>query len=201
MTKQDRAVRTRAALIRSAATEFDRSGYAGASMSQITKTAGLSTGALTFHFSSKSELADAVVTRARAQVVDVLDEVALNTKGTAMDRLGAVVIALARALHDDVEVRGAARLEQERPRNAPNWSADWYPVIRHLAGLACRSGDLPGSVRSDQVAALAALFVRGADLHGRTHRGHDPGGCPFEEFADLWSIARRGLLAASDPTA
>ncbi|WP_159062215.1 TetR family transcriptional regulator, partial [Streptomyces caniscabiei] len=60
MAKQERAVRTRENLIRSAAEVFDREGYAVASITTISARAGVSNGALHFHFASKAALAEAV---------------------------------------------------------------------------------------------------------------------------------------------
>ncbi|MFF3291702.1 TetR family transcriptional regulator [Streptomyces sp. NPDC003023] len=197
MTKQDRALRTRTALIRAAATEFERSGYAGASMHQITRTAGMSTGALTFHFDSKGDVADAVVERARGVVGAVLDDVRTRTEDRPpMERLGALVVALARTVYEDVEVRGAARLEQERPDEGPTWSTDWYPAVCHLAGQAHSAGDTPATARPGLVAALAALFIRSADTYRRTQ--HPAADGSLEEFVLLWAMAQRGILAA-DP--
>ncbi|MGW1223275.1 TetR family transcriptional regulator, partial [Streptomyces californicus] len=48
MTKQERAARTRQALIRSAAAVFEQHGYAQARLAQISSGAGVSTGALHF---------------------------------------------------------------------------------------------------------------------------------------------------------
>lgn len=64
MAKQERAVRTRESLIRSAAETFYREGFAVASLSVISAQAGVSSGALHFHFASKAALADAVETAA-----------------------------------------------------------------------------------------------------------------------------------------
>ncbi|CAM5724103.1 TetR family transcriptional regulator OS=Streptomyces microflavus OX=1919 GN=HUT09_00685 PE=4 SV=1 [Streptomyces microflavus] len=50
MTKQVRAARTRQALIRSAAIVFEQHGYGQARLALISSGAGVSTGALHFHF-------------------------------------------------------------------------------------------------------------------------------------------------------
>jgi AcrR family transcriptional regulator len=48
--KQERAVQTRESLLRAAAEVFDEYGYSGASINRILKRAGLTAGALYFHF-------------------------------------------------------------------------------------------------------------------------------------------------------
>ncbi|MCP3820212.1 TetR family transcriptional regulator [Streptomyces sp. A3M-1-3] len=194
MSSQDRAERTRSVLIQAAAIEFDRSGYAGAAIRQITTTAGLTTGALTFHFDSKRDLADAVVAEAQQAVRTVLDA-CVPKAGAPLDRLTAVVVGLVRALEQDVVMRAAARLGHEREAALENWSADWRPALDALAGEADRAGDLPADVRPHEVADLAALFIRGADLHPRRREcGQDASG--VEQFVPLWRIAHRGMTVA-----
>jgi AcrR family transcriptional regulator len=59
--KQERAVRTREAIIRAAAEMFDELGYHGASISMIMERAGVTQGGMYFHFKSKQALAHAVM--------------------------------------------------------------------------------------------------------------------------------------------
>ncbi|TPQ24137.1 TetR family transcriptional regulator [Streptomyces sporangiiformans] len=60
MAKQERAVHTRKALIESAAELFSKHGFEVASLSMISARAGVSNGALHFHFASKAALGAAV---------------------------------------------------------------------------------------------------------------------------------------------
>ena len=60
MVKQERAARTRQALIQAAAEVFAEEGFVTASLSTISRRAGVSNGALHFHFANKGMLADAV---------------------------------------------------------------------------------------------------------------------------------------------
>src|ERR1700760_667721 len=61
VVKQERAERTRETIIRAAASIFERDGFAAAPLSGITRRATVTKGALYFHFSSKRELAQAVI--------------------------------------------------------------------------------------------------------------------------------------------
>lgn len=58
--KQERAVHTRQSLIRSAAEAFERHGYVRTSLAEISSSAGVSTGALHFHFENKAAIASTV---------------------------------------------------------------------------------------------------------------------------------------------
>lgn len=63
---QQRAIKTRAAVIAAAAHEFAERGYAGASINSIIANSTSTKGALYFHFSSKEALAEAVLDNVRA---------------------------------------------------------------------------------------------------------------------------------------
>lgn len=61
MVKQDRAVRTRRAILEAAAAVFDEKGYKAAKLTDILERVNLTKGALYFHFASKEALANAVL--------------------------------------------------------------------------------------------------------------------------------------------
>ncbi|MDT9690274.1 ScbR family autoregulator-binding transcription factor [Streptomyces sp. P9(2023)] len=59
--RQERAIRTRELVLRAAAEVFDEAGYLGASITKILDRAGVTAGAVYFHFRSKEGLARAVI--------------------------------------------------------------------------------------------------------------------------------------------
>ncbi|OON72071.1 ScbR family autoregulator-binding transcription factor [Streptomyces tsukubensis] len=67
MAKQDRAVRTRRRITEAAAEVFEREGYQAATITEILRTAGVTKGALYFHFQSKEDLAQAVLHEQRQE--------------------------------------------------------------------------------------------------------------------------------------
>lgn len=67
MARQERAVRTRHAVIQAAAQVFAERGYAAATIAEILDRAGVTKGALYFHFDSKEALARGVI---EAQISD-----------------------------------------------------------------------------------------------------------------------------------
>ncbi|MER6570309.1 ScbR family autoregulator-binding transcription factor [Streptomyces sp. NPDC001093] len=67
MARQERAVRTRRAVIQAAAEVFAERGYAAATIAEILDRAGVTKGALYFHFDSKEALARGVI---EAQISD-----------------------------------------------------------------------------------------------------------------------------------
>ena len=61
MAQQERAVRTRRAVLEAAAGVFAERGYAAATIAEILNRAGVTKGALYFHFDSKAALARGVL--------------------------------------------------------------------------------------------------------------------------------------------
>ncbi|MFB7751932.1 TetR family transcriptional regulator, partial [Streptomyces sp. NPDC056121] len=127
MARQERAELTRRRLIEAAAAEFAAHGYAGTSLLGIVKSAGVTMGALTFHFSSKSALADAVQEAGAAATRAVLhgDEADPGLPGVLVDTL-----ALAEALETTPSIRAAARFTREGRDAESNWYAAWVPHLR-----------------------------------------------------------------------
>ncbi|MEU8483833.1 TetR family transcriptional regulator [Streptomyces sp. NPDC048641] len=127
MARQERAELTRRRLIEAAAAEFAAHGYAGTSLLGIVKSAGVTMGALTFHFSSKSALADAVQEAGAAATRAVLHggEADPGLRGVLVDTL-----ALAEALETTPSIRAAARFTREGRGAESNWYAAWIPHMR-----------------------------------------------------------------------
>lgn len=108
---QERSERTRGRLVEAGAVLFDRRGYAGATLGEIASTAGVTKGALYFHFASKEDLARAVLDRAERSLRG-----ACGSLGTASSPLQALIDSgywLVDALGSDAVIRAAFRLGRE----------------------------------------------------------------------------------------
>ncbi|MER6916666.1 TetR/AcrR family transcriptional regulator [Streptomyces sp. NPDC000594] len=188
MTKQDRAVRTRAALVREAAVLFDRDGYDGTSLARVATAAGISLGALTFHFSAKGELADAVVGEGNGLTRAALHRVTARPESA----LGAVVgltLELARLLEEETSVRAALRLSRERAADAA-WSELWLPEVRRLLERAHADGELRRGVGPGDVATLVEYLTAGTAEGSRGGRGD---GAAVDRLERLWRLALAGV--------
>ncbi|MER7466196.1 ScbR family autoregulator-binding transcription factor [Streptomyces sp. NPDC097981] len=160
MAKQERAVRTRDTLIRSAAEIFDREGFAVASLTAISKLAGVSNGALHHHFTSKAVLTDAVEEAALARLLAVT-EAGLPLGASRMQLLVDVTHRLATALRGDVVLRAGFELSGEvsRPPRADlrEW---WRRWVLETLEQADAEGELrPEVTASDVVSAVVAATV------------------------------------------
>lgn len=196
MVRQLRAEQTRHALIAAAAAEFDRHGYAGTSLSRICKAAGTTMGALTFHFPTKGDLAEAVRAAGDAAALAALRPIA------AVPRPGVQVvidltIELARQLERDVTVRAAGRLVREGTADPAQRPAGWVRVLRDLLERARSEGDgiqVPRDRDLRDMELLVAYLMAGAEASVRSKAA---GGSVSQELRALWAFLTCGGLHAS----
>ncbi|MGW1135021.1 ScbR family autoregulator-binding transcription factor [Streptomyces griseoluteus] len=163
--RQERAERTRAALIRAAAEMFDQVGYHGAGLNAILREAGTTTGAMYFHFKSKEELA-------RAVIVEQAAELKWPTGKQGLQQLIDVCQYLAVEMRSNVLFRAGVRLAVEQSEvNLLNYSIyDWW-AEQFRAHLA-EARDL-GQLRPEaDEAAFAQVIVAaytGTQIMSRLH--------------------------------
>ncbi|WP_053645739.1 TetR/AcrR family transcriptional regulator [Streptomyces sp. XY431] len=161
--RQERARQTRRALLQAAATEFDLHGYEGTSLARISRTAGVTLGALTFHFPSKAALADAVRSEGAALTGAAVPEA--SGGGRRLDPgVGGLIDLLARLLDEEPSVRAAARLSWEQPESAGNWHAAWGPELRDRLARERSAGPAGTAPVLDEVdlETLAQCLVAGS---------------------------------------
>jgi AcrR family transcriptional regulator len=132
MIKQERAERTREAIIRAAAAVFERDGFTTAPLGDITRKATVTKGALYFHFASKRELALAVVDEAADTVHWLLADARRRQDAELpLQILIDLSHALVGRLADDQVLRAGLRLGAD-PDLYPErvgLSLDWAGVV------------------------------------------------------------------------
>ncbi|MFE7675978.1 ScbR family autoregulator-binding transcription factor [Streptomyces albidoflavus] len=141
---QARSERTRRRLLRAGAEMFHRNGYAKATLAQIAAAAGMTKGALYFHFASKEGLADAVQEHGSAMLREYVGE-RLREGASPVQALVDLTHWLARTLYEDPVIRAGFRIAAERGGERPS-SADaaapWLHEVRLLLARARRAGEL-----------------------------------------------------------
>ncbi|MCB5168298.1 TetR/AcrR family transcriptional regulator [Streptomyces bambusae] len=159
MVKQERATRTRNALIRSAAEVFDREGFPNASLSAISSLAGVSNGALHFHFASKAVLAAAVEGAALSRLADLTGGAPPPGPGPHVQLLIDVTHRLAAAQRGDAVLRAGFALADEvsRPTRG-DLREQWRHWVRGALEQAYSAGELGAgvTVRDAETAVVAA---------------------------------------------
>ena len=193
MTRQARAVETRAAIIRAAADVFGVRGYGGASMADICEAAGLTKGALYFHFDSKEALAlgviDAQHERALALGADLL-----HSDQPGLHVLMRLTFELGKQVRDDAVSRAGIRLTMESsslstPVVAPY--EDWMAACE----LLLRRAILDGDVRDDLDVAAAAHFISPAFTGVQVVSGVLTGRADLmQRLVEMWSFVLPGLV-------
>ncbi|AKZ53262.1 TetR-family transcriptional regulator [Streptomyces ambofaciens ATCC 23877] len=190
MVRQERAVRTREALIRSAAEVFHHEGFTAASLTLISSRAGVSNGALHFHFASKAVLADAVE-HAAAGVLQTITGPgpgpgpgsghgsgsgrgpgsgagAGGRRDTStLQRLVDATHELARRLQQDVVLRAGFELSGEAGRPArTDLRLRWHTWVTAMVDAAERRGELRESVAREGVVAAVVAVTVGLEVLG-----------------------------------
>lgn len=158
MTQPRRSARTREALLRAAAEVFAEEGFVSATISSISKKAGVSNGALHFHFENKRALGRAV----EAEFVDTVQRItreAGERPGNPLQRLIDAMYMLMSRIDDDVVVRAGFQLvgPASRRRETTEHQGEWYGWIDEVLRAAEREGALADGVSSEQ--ALTTVVV------------------------------------------
>lgn len=154
---QQRAKDTRLSVIEGAARVFAEIGYGNASLTDITKHAGVTKGALYFHFSSKRELALAVIEEQHALVLAAGAEI-LASDASALDRLIGLCRMFGQQLLEEPVVQGGIRLTFEASAFDADVSGpyqDWITTAEQLL----RQAAADGTVRADIDAAAFARYL------------------------------------------
>lgn len=195
MVKQERAGRTRQDVLLAAADAFAQVGFEAASLVDISRRAGVSKGALYFHFVSKQALADGVRAAAGREIGSAALH-ALRAEGRAVQGLIDFSHELARLLREDVVVRAGVRLGRQGPRpDGGTCGPDtaWRSltaVVHRLLDRADRAGELrPGADRRACAELLTAVVA------GQVLLAADQAGRPAPEAVRrLWAAALPALV-------
>ncbi|MFE6103573.1 ScbR family autoregulator-binding transcription factor [Streptomyces laurentii] len=182
MATQERAVRTRNALIESAAELFGRDGFEPVSLALISARAGVSSGALHFHFPSKEALAEAVVRLAGQR----LDEITSRSTGRPLQMLIDAMHLLAQALRSDAVLRAgfdlscnSARVEASR-----DLRRTWQEWVEGALDRAEREGTLAHGVTAQDVANAVVAAAAGIETLG----SRDPRWYSHATVTGFWAL-------------
>lgn len=195
MVKQARAAVTREQILRGAAEVFDRYGYGATTLSDVTAQAGVTKGALYFHFSSKEHLACAVIEQQHALSVRPARQ-RLGEQELGLESVIRLSQGLARQLMSDVIVRAGIRLTLEHGKfNASNFNpyGDWVAVVEQLLRRAIDEGDLRDSVKPAALASFVVSAFTGVQLLSQVLSARQDLGQRVEE---MWDILLPSLVSA-----
>ncbi|MEU6212060.1 ScbR family autoregulator-binding transcription factor [Streptomyces sp. NPDC090085] len=189
--RQERAEITRQAILDGAAIAFDESGFEGTSLSDVVRHAGVTKGALYFHFPSKEALARTLMDE-QFQVAAHVPDAEDPGLQTAID----LTHRMAHGLRTDVRIRAGIRLVIEfgsftSPDATPYDT--WIATCRSCLGPAQRQGDIHPSLDVDALSVLLVGAFTGIQVtsHVRTRRAD-----LHERVADLWNVLLPTIVPA-----
>ncbi|MFG2129927.1 ScbR family autoregulator-binding transcription factor [Streptomyces sp. NPDC048751] len=200
MAKQERAIRTRRAILEAAGAVFDEHGYTSTTIAMVLERAEVTKGALYFHFPSKESLAQAV-----------LDEQvpfgAVPPQTCKVQEIIDMTFVVGERLLSNSLLRGSVRLavDQETPSSVDHGEPfrQWAERLTVLLELARERGELLPTVRPRETVEMIVGAFTGIQLMSRALTGRaDLGG----RLSVLWShilpsIAVPGLLQHLDSAA
>ncbi|MFF4495717.1 ScbR family autoregulator-binding transcription factor [Streptomyces sp. NPDC001546] len=198
--RQQRAEITRQAILDGAASAFDHAGFGGTSLTHVVKHAGVTKGALYFHFPSKESLARTLVEE-QFQVSE--DEPTLEDPGlqTVID----LTHRMASGLRTNVRIRAGIRLVVEFGSFTdpdPSPYNTWIETCRSCLAPAQERGDVRPSVDVHALSTFLVGSFTGIQVTSHVRTGRED---LHARVTDLWTYLLPGIvpadrLALFDPT-
>ncbi|MBW5485842.1 ScbR family autoregulator-binding transcription factor [Streptomyces bambusae] len=164
MARQERAIRTRRAILEAAAAVFDERGYDAATIADILSRAGVTKGALYFHFSSKQELAQGVLD-------EQFGEAGVPPRASKLQELVDVAMVLAYRMKREPMLSAGARLSLGpgmREVFGGGSVPGWIEFTRRLLSEAKEQGELLPHVDPGETAWILSACWAGAQIYSHT---------------------------------
>ncbi|MGW1542607.1 ScbR family autoregulator-binding transcription factor [Streptomyces sp. NPDC002309] len=189
--RQERAEITRQAILDGAATAFDATGFGGTSLSDVAQEAGVTKGALYFHFASKEALARALVDE-QFHSTDLIAGELMPGVQTVID----MGHRLAHGLRSDVRLRAGIRLVVEfgsfvDPDPTPYNS--WINIVRDCLAPAQGRGDLFPEINVTDLATFVCGSFTGLQLTSYVRTGRED---LHDRVTDMFRYLLPGVVPA-----
>lgn len=195
MAQQARARKTRAAIIRGAAVAFQKRGYGSTSLSDVSAAAGVTKGALYFHFDSKEALALAIID-AQHEASRTIGRKLLDDNVPGLHAILIVSIELAKQLHDDPVVSAGVRLTID----AVNFRApvrgpylDWMVACEEFLRRGISEGDIVPSVDVSAAAHFIISAFTGVQIVSDVLTGRED---IEQRLVEMWAVILPALVPA-----
>ena len=163
---QKRAIATRQAVVAAAAEVFNRLGYVKAGLQEIIAESGVTKGSLYFHFSSKEQLARAVIDEGCATLESACSQ-QFDSRTPALETLIGISYVMIDPSNNDDLVLAAFRLLNEMGdfRGTGNVVFDqWISTYQALAARAVEEGDFRADTNPDEAGRLLLEMAFGTRL-------------------------------------
>ncbi|MFJ1974537.1 ScbR family autoregulator-binding transcription factor [Streptomyces sp. NPDC087903] len=189
--RQERAEITRQAILDGAAAAFDSTGFGSTSLSEVSQHAGVTKGALYFHFQSKEALARTLIEE-QFELFRPVSSTSMPGVQTAID----LSHQLAHGLLTDVRVRAGIRLVIEfgsftDPDPTPYNS--WIDALRDCLAPAQGRGDILPEVNVTDLATFLCGSFTGIQVASHVRTGRED---LHARVTDLWNFVLPGTVPA-----
>lgn len=189
--RQERAEVTREAILDGAAQAFDASGFGSTSLSDISQRAGVTKGALYFHFPSKEALAHTLMTD-QFDITSLLADAERPGVQTAID----LTHHMAAGLRNSVRVRAGIRLVIELGSFTdpdPTLYNNWIETVRDSLSPAQGRGDVKPEVSVTDAAIYVVGAFAGVQITSQVRTGRED---LHQRVTDMWTWLLPGLVPA-----
>ncbi|MEU2433729.1 ScbR family autoregulator-binding transcription factor [Streptomyces sp. NPDC007861] len=156
--KQERAVRTRERVLTAAARAFAAKGYPAVTILDVAQSAGMTKGAVYFHYENKDALAVAVTDlfyRRIAVIADSVEELGLPPVSSVAELL----IRTAVAFRDETVLQAGARLQLERQLIGAQLPLPYEAYTNLITSWLARRAEAGGPGDIPSPATLATVLV------------------------------------------
>ena len=191
---QQRARATRESILAGAAAVFEEQGYGTASLARVAERASVTKGALYFHFSSKDELARAVIAaqhgHAQQRSAVILDE-----GHPPLDAMIILCREFGRDLISEPIVRAGVRLTFEAPAFGQDVAGpyrDWVATMQALTEAAKDGGWLRPGVDPPAFARLLVASFTGVQMVSNILTGRQD---VMQRIEEMWAALLPGILS------
>lgn len=186
--RQERAEITRQAILDGAAIAFDHSGFDGTSLSDVVRHAGVTKGALYFHFQSKDALARALMDE-QFQVAEGITAIENPGLQTVID----LTHQMTHALRTNARVRAGIRLLIEfgsftDPDPSPYNS--WIDTCHRCLAPAQERGDVHPALDTYDLATFLVGSFTGIQVTSHVRTARDD---LHTRIVDLWNYLLPGI--------
>ncbi|MFJ3883283.1 ScbR family autoregulator-binding transcription factor [Streptomyces sp. NPDC090077] len=154
--QQVRAIRTRRAILSAAAKIFEERGYQAATISEILAAAGVTKGALYFHFQSKEDLAHGVLSSQNQNL-------AIPDRSTMIQEIVDMMMLHTYRLQTDPMVRASVRLAMDQLAQGLDRSGPWLawvaPITERLERAQTRGELLPHVTAAETADVIVGTYA------------------------------------------
>jgi AcrR family transcriptional regulator len=173
---------------------FDRNGFAGATLEDVCRAAGMTKGAFYFHYSGKVDLVGAIQAEARTMLRAHVYELSAR-KMPELQSLIDLSHVVARWLESDPVVRATFRITREcghRGRPFLDFYLEWLAAVERMLRRAERAGELSEGVVIEVASTLVLTVCIGIEVLWWS--GVREGGMQ-DSLAKLWELVLPGIAA------